>query len=53
MVRLTTSDSEKSHSSVLVPREIRALMWLSGTVQPSPGPVVPASHALAPLRKFS
>src|SRR6476660_6938725 len=43
VVRLTTSDSGKSHSSVLVPREKRALMWLSGTVQPSPVPVVTAS----------
>jgi hypothetical protein len=52
MVRLTTSDSGKSHSSVLVPREKRGLMWLRGTVQPSPGPVVTASPSTRTIKKF-
>jgi hypothetical protein len=52
MVRLTTSDSEKSQANVSVPREKRALMWLRGTVQPSVGPVITASHSTRTIKKF-
>jgi len=52
MVRLTTSAAEKSRTSVLVPREKRALMWLNGTGQPSTGPVVTASPGTRTIKKY-
>jgi len=52
MVRLTTSAAEKARTSVLVPRERQALMWLNGTGQPSPGPVVTASPGTRTIKKY-
>jgi len=52
MVRLTTSDSEKSQTNVSVPREKRAVMWLRGTAQPSVGPVITASPSTRTIKKF-
>ena len=52
MVRLTTSDSEKSHTSVLVPREKRTLVWLIRTAQALAGPGGNGVTCTRTIKKF-